>query len=127
MGKTVSLMRIEVENKVGKLAELTDALKAAGIDIRAVCAWVEGAGAKMLLVTGDNDKACATLSDKVTSCEMVEALAVTVPNQIGALNAVAAKVAEAGIAINFCFATTGGGEVMVLLDTADNARAAQVI
>ena len=127
MAETVSLLRIEVEDEVGKLTELTDALKQAGVDIKGVCAWVEGTTAKMLLVGDDNAKAAQALSGKVATCHTAEAVAVTVPNQIGALNAVAAKVAEAGIGINFCCATAGGGQVMVLLDTADNAKAAQVI
>jgi len=128
MAEIVSTMNIEVEDQVGKLAEITRTLKQAGLDIKALCAWVEGKTGRMILVTDDNDKACASLADQVGACHMSQCLAVTVPDQIGALEQVASKLAEAGIAINFVAATTSGGqEAMILMDTADNAEAARLV
>jgi len=128
MAESVSVMDIEVDDKVGKLRDLTEALKGAGIDIRAVTAWVEGSTGRMMLLTDDNDKACGALSDQVRSCQMSDAVAVKVSNEVGALHGVAAKLAEAGVAIHSVVATAGGGpEAMILLRTSDNAKAAELI
>ena len=52
---------------------------------------------------------------------------VTVANEAGALNVVAGKLSDAGINIKKCYATAGGGDVAVVLDTADNEKAASLL
>ena len=43
----------EVDDAVGKLAEVTDGLKDAGVNICSICAWVEGGKGKLMLVAED--------------------------------------------------------------------------
>ena len=53
---------------------------------------------------------------------------VEVANEPGGLNAVARKLADAGIGIHVVFATAGHGEkAIVVLDTTDNAKAVEVL
>ena len=62
------------------------------------------------------------------SCETTEAVRVKVADEVGALNSVATKLSEAGININFACATcAGGGQVAILRDTSDNAKAAGAV
>ena len=118
---------VRVADAVGKLAELTGTLKTAGVNIVAACAWTEGEKGQMLLVTDDNDKAVAALSGQVEQCETSDVVVATVADEVGALNAAAGKLAAAGIAIKACYATTVGGQAMIVLDTADNAKAAEIL
>jgi len=130
MARIVEQIMIEVPDEVGKLAEVTETLKAAGVSILAECAWtMEGRG-QMLLLTNDNAKACSALEGKVTSCDCdtSKAIAVTVADEIGALHEVARTLADAGIGISMCYATTtGSGEAMVVMSTDDNAKAASLV
>ncbi len=128
MAQVCKEIRITTADKVGKLAEVTDKIKAAGVNICALCAWVEGQTGKLLLVTEDNDKACAAASDAVDRCEVGEVVCVTVANKPGALNEVARKLADAGIGVDLCYATSAHGDkASVILSTTDNAKAAKLL
>ena len=66
MAELAQQTQIEVVDEVGKLAKVTEALKRAGVNIRAAVAWVEGANGHMRMVTDDNDKACQAVADLVS-------------------------------------------------------------
>jgi len=115
-------------DEVGRLAELTAAVKAAGVNIQAVCAWVADGRGHLLMHTDDDQKACEAIHDSVDSCDFAEAVCVTTANTPGALNTIAGKLADAGIGINVVYATAcEAPEAMVLLMTTDNAKAAQIL
>jgi len=117
-----------VPDRVGLLAELTEKVTAAGVNILALCAWREGETGKLLMVTSDNDKACEAITPGVDECSCGEVVCAKVPNEPGALNAVAAKLGDAGIGIRLVYAAPGdAAEATVVLDTDDNARAAELI
>ncbi|MBI2485777.1 MAG: acetolactate synthase, partial [Deltaproteobacteria bacterium] len=57
-----------------------------------------------------------------------DVVAVEMPNKIGELQKVAKKIADAGININYVYATTGTGKTSIcVLQTSDNAKASKVI
>jgi len=119
---------VDVADAVGKLAEVTDKVKEAGINILATCAWVEGDRGHMVLLAGDAEKACAALTPAVDKCEYQEVVCVKVPNNVGALNEVAHKLTDAGIAISAVYATPGDADqATVVLATSDNAKAAEIL
>ncbi len=118
----------EVSDKVGRLAEVTDKIKEAGVNICCICAWVEGDRGKLLLVAEDPDKACECLHEICDRCEWGEVVCVKAPNEVGALNAIAHKLADAGIGIEIVFATAGhGDEGIIVLNTTDNAKAVEIL
>jgi hypothetical protein len=119
---------LTTKDAVGKLAECTERLAGQGINVVAACAWVEGGTGNMLLITDDNAKACAALRETVDSCQTKEVVTAIVPDRPGAMQKGARALADAGINIDRLYATTTGcGEVMIVMDTADNARAAEVL
>ena len=120
-------LQVEVVDEVGKMAQITKALADAGVNIKAALAWVEGANGHMRLVTHDNDKACEAISPLTTDCAMGEAVMASMPNEVGALNAASQKLADAGIGINMIYASAAGSECLAVLDTTDNAKAAEIL
>ncbi len=117
-----------VANKVGLLADATDKVKEAGVNITGLCAWVDGDKGYLRMITADNDKVCQALSPLTESCEMDEAVVVKAANTPGALNEIARKLADAGIDINLIYATvTDEPEATVILKTTDNAKAAEIL
>lgn len=128
MAKVYRQVQVEVADAVGRLAEITDKIKEAGINILALCAWVEGDRGHMRLVAEDAEKACAAVTPAVDKCEYGEVVCVKVPNEPGALNAVAHKLAEAGIAVSTVHAAAvDTPETTIILTTSDNAKAAEII
>ncbi len=128
MAKIVEQLKIQVADKIGKLSEIADALKAAGVNIIAANAWVNEGQGFMYLVAENVDKAAQTVAPIVDSCDSGgKVVCVNVPDKPGALGEIAAMLADAGIAINLCYATTAGGEAMIVLDTTDNEKAAGLI
>ena len=117
-----------VPDKVGRLAEVTDKIKDAGVNIIALCAWAEGDRGQLRMVTEDNDKACQAVSPIVESCELGEVVCVKAANTPGTLNEIAHKLADASIGIDLVYATvTDAPEATVVLKTTDNAKAAEIL
>jgi hypothetical protein len=117
-----------VSNSTGKLAEVTDKLKDAGVNILAMCAWGDGNLGHLMLVADDPQKACQSISPAVDQCGWDEVVRVQVANTPGALNEIAHKLADAGIDIVFTYAsTTDAPEATVILNTSDNAQAAEIL
>jgi len=117
-----------VSNAIGKLAEVTDKLKDAGVNILAFCAWGEGDVGHLMLVADNPDKACESISPAVDECGWDDVVLIRAANTPGSLNEIAHKLANAGIDIVFAYAsTTDAPEATVILNTSDNARAAEIL
>ena len=128
MATVCNCIMVTVADEVGKLAEVTDLIKDAGLNILALCAWVEGDKGKLLAHTSDNQKACAAVTDSVETCGWKEGICVKAPNQPGALGKIARKLADAGISIELVYATVGDAPATtVILHTSDNAKAAKIV
>ena len=119
---------IEVEDDVGRLADLTERIKQGGINILAIRAWTDQGVGHLMLVSDDHDKVCSAITPFVDQSEFGEVVCAKVPNKPGALHAAAKKLADAGIGINMIYAAAGdSAEATVILDTDDNAKAAKLI
>ncbi len=56
MAEIATQVHVEVEDKTGRLAEATEKLKNAGINLRAAVAWVQGDRGHMVFVPEDASK-----------------------------------------------------------------------
>ena len=120
--------RAVVSDKVGRLAEVTSQIKQAGVNILALSAWVEEGQGHIMVVAAEAEKCCQALSKVVDKCEWDEVVCVEVKNEVGALDTIAGKLAEANIQVNKVFATCAqGGQAMIVLKTSDNAKATQIL
>jgi hypothetical protein len=127
MAEITSQIHAEVSDKIGRLAELTDAIRDVGVNIRGAVAWVEGSTGHIRMITDDNDKACKAIQPIATACGFGQAVCVLVPNEVGTLNRISHKLAGAGIAIQMMYSSAAGEKAMVVLETSDNAKAAKII
>jgi len=117
-----------VSDKVGRLAEVADAIKGAGVNILAMCAWVQEGQGHIRVVGSDPEACCKALSKIVDTCEWEEVVCVDVANEVGALTAVARKLAEANIQVDMAYATCANAdEAMIVLRTSDNAKAVTIV
>jgi len=128
MAELIQQCSATVSNAVGRLAEVTDKVKEAGVNILAVCAWTDGDTGHLMLAADEPQKACEAISQVVDECGWDEVVRVKASNTPGALSEIARKLADEGIAINFIYATTTEApEAGVILNTSDNAKAAEIL
>lgn len=119
--------RAEVEDKVGKLAEVTDKITDAAVNIRGALGWVSDGTGHLVVLADDFEKVCGAIAPVVSKCEQIEVVCLSLPNEVGALGKIAHKLADAGISINMMYATAAGEEALIVLETSDNAKAAELI
>ena len=127
MANKVKELRFTVRNKIGALAEVTRALKAAKVNMLHVAAWGEGAKGYFNLVTADNTAAKKALKKLGISAAEKDVLVVRLRNRVGSLDRIANRLAKAKIDIKGLSATTGGRTVAVMINTGNNAKAAKRI
>lgn len=103
-----------LENVPGRLATLCNTLESNGIDLRAM-ATSEGSdyGVVRMLVS-DVDGAERVLRDASLPFSTVDVLGMEVSDEPGALGKVAVRLAEAGINVEYAYATAVAGNAKAL-------------
>jgi hypothetical protein len=125
--RKVKEIRLSMPNRVGLLSEVTTAVANAKVNINAICAYALENTAFFNLITNSNAKAKKALAPLGFGIEEKDVIQVELPNKPGELQKVAKKIADAGIDIEFMYATTAGGMAACVLKTADDQKAMQVI
>jgi len=119
---------VAVENKVGRLEEITGMISKEGINIRAIAAYVENNQAIFRIITSDNLKTEEIFSQKGLKPEAKEVVIVELPNKVGELHRMAEKLKEANIDLEYLYGTTTTAEVATLVFSSnDNEKAIQIL
>jgi len=115
-------------NKVGLLSEITTAIAGAKVNITAICAYGMENTAYFMLTTDGNAKAKKALAPLGVAIEEKDVVEVEALDKPGELQKVAKKIADAGIDIEYMYATASSGikETCIFM-TSDNAKAIKVI
>ena len=124
----VKEISFEMSNKVGLLSEVTAAIGGAKANITAICAYGMEGSAYFMLTTNSNAKAKKALAPLGVAIEEKDVIEVEALDKPGELQKVAKKIADAGIDIEYMYATAGSGkkETCIFM-TSDNAKAIKVI
>jgi hypothetical protein len=104
--------RVVLDNRPGALAELGEALGAAGVNIEALLALATGDEGAVHLVTADEDHTRRVLDAGGFRHTAREVLVVSILNEPGALGDVARVMAEAHINIDVVYVTINGNVVL---------------
>lgn len=110
---------LTTDNKVGKLEEVTRAIKESGINIRAISAYAVGNQAFFRLVTSDNTK-CKEILKEIGSVEAKEVVIVDMPDEPGELYKIAAKLKEANIDLTYIYGTTSKPKMNAIIVFSSN-------
>jgi hypothetical protein len=125
--RKVKEIRLSMPNRVGLLSEVTTAVAKAKVNVNAICAYALENTAFFNLITGSNAKAKKALAPLGFGIEEKDVILVELPNKPGELQKVAKKIADAGIDIDFMYATTAGGKAVCILKTADDLNAVKIM
>lgn len=115
-------------NKVGLFSEVTTAIAGAKINITAICAYGMGNIATFMLTTNSNTKAKRALEPLGVIIEDRDVVEIEVPDKPGELQKIAKKIANAGVDIEYMYATASSGkkETCIFM-TADNNKVIKAI
>jgi hypothetical protein len=100
----VEQISIFLENKSGRLAEVTDVLAAAGVNIRALSLADTADFGILRLIVDKIDQAKRALKDKGFTIGKTEVLALEVPDRPGGLNQILRVLGAAGINVEYMYA-----------------------
>ncbi|MBW2592115.1 MAG: ACT domain-containing protein [Deltaproteobacteria bacterium] len=112
----VEQISIFLENKAGRLAEVTTIIAEAGINIRALALADTSDFGVLRLIVNDNQKAEETLKSHGFTVGTTEVLAVEVPDQPGGLQNILAILHKAGANVEYMYAfvqQSGNNAVMI--------------
>ena len=100
----VKQISIFLENKAGRLAEVTNILGKAGINIRALSLADTTDFGILRLIVNDIEKASKTLKDRGFTVGETEVLAVEVPDRPGGLGEILKIIQDAGLNVEYMYA-----------------------
>ena len=126
--RKVKEISFSMANKVGLLSEVTAAIAGAKVNITAICAYAMENEGYFMLTTDSTAKARKALVPFGAEIEENDVVEVELPNKPGELKKVAKRIAEAGIDIEYMYATAGTGKTATgVFRTADDKKAIRVI
>lgn len=121
-------IRVMADNKVGTLARITAPIAEARVNINACNCRASGDKAEFLFITDDNAKAMEHLTRAGLQAAEREVLVVETANEAGTLFRSAQQLSQAGVDLEYCYATAGSqGNTWVVFATKTIEKAMNVI
>lgn len=116
---------VRMPNEIGTLNRVAKVLADMGINILAVCAWVEGADVVVRLLTDEPSRAGDALRAHKHSVREVDVIAMDVPHKPGMLRRITDRLVEDEIDIHHLYASAPGAQdqALVVMATANNDHA----
>jgi hypothetical protein len=118
---------VNLTNKPGTLAQVTEAIAQKGINIEAVAGVGVGGSGSLVLVTNDEAGTRSAIADAGFAAREVELVMASIDHVPGGLAAVARKLADAGINIEAAMPTGMTGDKVTVSFATDNPAKAREI
>ena len=125
----IKQISIFVENKPGRLAEITETIAAAGIDIRSICIADTPDFGILRLIVDKPEQAALTLKEAGLTVSITNVIAVGIDDTPGAFSVPVRMLADAGIGIEYMYAFVSRDtkKAYVILRVSDNDAATKVL
>ncbi|MDR1490106.1 MAG: ACT domain-containing protein [Desulfovibrio sp.] len=126
---SIDQISVFVENSPGRLAEVTEIIGGAGIDLRAVSIADTADFGVLRIIAAEPLRAVELLRSANCVVSVTQVLAVALKDVPGSLAAVLRVLADAGVSIEYLYAfiTRKKGDAYVILRVEDNARAEKIL
>ncbi|MCM1227922.1 MAG: ACT domain-containing protein [Clostridium sp.] len=126
---TIKQISIFVENKPGRLKEVTNILKDNSINIRALSIADTKDFGILRIIVNDPEKACAALKNAKCTVTITEVLAVGIEDKPGGITTVMDTLYENKISVEYMYAfvSKSDDDAYVILRVVDNKNAAEVL
>lgn len=125
----VKQISVFLENKGGRLAEVTKTLGDSGINIRALSIADTKDFGILRLIVNDPDRACTVLKEAEFTVSERDVLAIGIDDEAGALSKALGVLQQNDIVIEYMYAFSGksGDKPLVILKLSDNDKAIKVL
>jgi hypothetical protein len=116
---------IQLENKPGSLAKITEAIGDRGINITAISGVTAGTVGALGLLTNDESGTREVLKSAGIQVREIGLVSVSIEHKAGTLGQIARKLADAGVNIELLLGTGMSGSNVTVALGVDNVEAAQ--
>ena len=125
----IKQLSVFVENKSGRLAEITAAIAAAGIDIRALSIADTTNFGILRIIVDKPDEAERALREAGLTVSLTNVIAIGIPDQPGGFAVAMKALAEAGVGVEYMYAfiSRDEGRACVILRVGDNDAAVEAL
>jgi len=114
---TIKQLSIFVENRRGKMTEITEALASKGIDMRALSLADTNEFGLLRMVVSDPDAAFALLREAGMMVRLSEVVAIGVPDKPGEFAKATRLISDAGVDLEYLYALASrvDGEAVIIM------------
>jgi len=112
-------LSIFLENKSGRLTEVTDVLGKANVNLSAMSIADNSDFGILRCVVSDPDKAYKVLKDAGFAVKMTDVIGLAVPNTSGSLAVVLKNLSEKGVFIEYMYSFANGSSANVIIRPSD--------
>lgn len=118
-----------LENRAGKLLEVTEILSKNNVDLRAINIAETSDYGLLRIIAKDSASAEKALKDAGIICTKTSVIAVAVPDKVGGLNSLLTILAKENIDVNYMYSIFGhiDGLAYMILQLSDIEKAAAVL
>ncbi len=125
----IKQLSIFVENKPGRLADITEVIAKAGIDIRAISVADTTDFGILRLIVNKPDEACTALKDAGLTVTLTSVIAVGIDDKPGKFSVALRLLADAEIVVEYMYAfiSRDNGKAYVILRVDNEEKAIEVL
>lgn len=120
-------LTVFIENRVGRLAEVTDILTENNINIICLSLADTSDYGMLRMMVSQPAAACDVLSASGFPAMLTDVIAVRLPHHFGQLKKLCGMLSGEGVDISYLYALTSGDNAAIVLKTSDNDKAEGVL
>lgn len=120
-------LTVFVENRMGRLEEVTDILSKENINIICISLADTTEYGMLRMIVSQPAAACEALSASGFSAMLTDVIAVKLPHHFGTLKKLSGMISESGIDIRYMYALTSGDDAAIVLKTSDIEKTEELI
>lgn len=125
----IKQLSVFVENKPGRLAEVTGAIGAAGVDIRALCVADTSDFGILRLIVDRPEEAAMILKEAGAAVSLTDVVAVGMDDKPGSFSSVVRLLSDSGINIEYMYAFVSrkASDAFLILRIEEPERGAEIL
>ncbi|MBQ5330163.1 MAG: ACT domain-containing protein [Oscillospiraceae bacterium] len=120
-------LTVFIENRIGRLEEVTTILAQNNINIVSISLSDTGEYGMLRLLVSQPAEACKALSESGFSAMLTDVVAVKLVHHFGELNRLTNTISSNGIDIKYMYALQSGEDAAIILKTSDDARCKELL
>lgn len=126
---TINQISVFVENRPGRLADITSVLANNGVDIRALSIADTTDYGILRLIVNDPEAALKVLKQEGMTASSTQVLGIAIPDEPGGFAKAIRILADAGVSVEYAYAfiTPNVGNAYVIIRVENNEKAAGVL